>query len=287
MNDRIGITGASGYIGSALTTHLRKAGFNVTAFCRANLNERNNPDEKYYSIADIESQADLAGIDILIHNSWILGDASRAGINLTGTKKLFDAARINGVKWIIFISSVSAHPSSTTAYGRSKLEAESLLDLSHHTVVSPGLVIGNGGLYKKLATYAIDKKIVPLIDSGIQPIQYIGIDELCLLIEKIISKKHRGKFIAASEEVLTYREMFQIIASQSRKKIKFIHIPSSLLRGIIKLSRWLRMSLPVNEDQVNSLSSMKALDSSETMKMLNMKIRPINQTISRFLPLRK
>lgn len=115
---RVALTGASGFLGSAIVRALASSGHAVTALVR-----ETSPREHIDGHADryaIGDHADpsiwpelLAGADALVHNSvdW---DAIRSGdlerhleANLGGAIRLIAAAREAGVRRVCFISSVA------------------------------------------------------------------------------------------------------------------------------------------------------------------------------------
>src|SRR5689334_7267331 len=100
-NLTIGITGATGHVGSQLSNHLKKRGLRVIKLIR-------NPgiDESFSSrMFDLTQPiADdlLIGIDILIHCAFVANAQSEEAkiININGSRNLFESCRKQGVKII-------------------------------------------------------------------------------------------------------------------------------------------------------------------------------------------
>lgn len=146
------ITGATGFIGRALSEALRDSGFNL----RAAVRQKDNKlpiDCEVVEIGDIDSNTDwqkaLAKVDTVIHlaqRAHISNDKVNDSltdfrkVNLFGTQRLARMAAKAGVKRFIFISSAKVNgegtnlpytekdaPQPQDAYSISKREAEDLL----------------------------------------------------------------------------------------------------------------------------------------------------------------
>lgn len=142
------VTGATGFIGSALVRRLRAANVRVRALGRS----RAIPASDDFASVDLTSgpldPALLEGVDVVYHLAAKThemtdareADAAYARINIDGTRHILDAARAQGVRRFVFVSSVKAldeggpdrrdetrSPQPSTAYGRSKLAAERLV----------------------------------------------------------------------------------------------------------------------------------------------------------------
>jgi hypothetical protein len=127
---KVGITGATGRLGSRLVEYLSKE-HEVITFGRAF-------SDKPWTLGVIPSAAQLNEIDVLIHLAWSLRDRERDfHLNVGGTLVLAQAAQTSRIPFL-FISSVAAN--SNSDYGKSKAEAERLVFDCLGTVMRIGLV---------------------------------------------------------------------------------------------------------------------------------------------------
>src|SRR5438445_12765882 len=102
---RIGITGASGFIGSHVVDALAGAGHDV-AVIDVRVPDRDDVEFREASVLDAASlNAACAGVDVLYHlaavpdvNDVVAEPAGAIDLNVTGTLRALDAARLNGVK---------------------------------------------------------------------------------------------------------------------------------------------------------------------------------------------
>src|SRR5215212_1311080 len=145
MPDRVLVTGATGFVGSHIAQVFVKAGYEVRCGVRVSSNTRWVDDLAVELVPlDLAHPKDLPraveGVDVIVHAAGVTR-ARRTGdyhqINAEGTRRLAAASANAGVRRFVLISSLAArgpdaltkggrdHPSS--AYGRSKLEAEAYL----------------------------------------------------------------------------------------------------------------------------------------------------------------
>ena len=143
------VTGATGFVGVALSHQLSRAGFSTRGTCRSAAPSAPG----LVAVGEIGPDTDwrdaLDGIDVVVHlaaRTHVLRDtaANPLGeyrrVNVEGTRCLANAAREAGVRRIVFLSSIkvngertdsrpfteSDEPRPEDAYGISKLEAERL-----------------------------------------------------------------------------------------------------------------------------------------------------------------
>jgi nucleoside-diphosphate-sugar epimerase len=152
----IALTGASGFAGSHVAEALHRAGHRVRAMVREqSRRDHIAPFVAEWCVADHsdpQAQAELVkGIDAVIHNSydWHALEHSplrNFEVNVLGSLRLLEQARLAGVRQFLFVSSVSVyheilqdrtlderHPTwPNTIYGAAKAAVESHLIAYHH-----------------------------------------------------------------------------------------------------------------------------------------------------------
>ena len=124
----VGITGASGYVGSRIAAALGHAGYRVVPLVRA---PRANSDDRRYSLERPLDHDLLDGLDVLVHCAWDMRAVSPDDVrrvNIEGSKRLVDAADRAGIRRMIFISTMSAFAGCRSHYGQAKLETEEAVE---------------------------------------------------------------------------------------------------------------------------------------------------------------
>lgn len=241
----IGITGAGGHIGSELVNYLRGKEFQVVPL-KFDL-KRNIP------------VGLLSGIDVLIHCAFVKQEdnANAEMHNYNGSKVLFEECRTQGVKKIIFFSSVTAKQNAASGYARGKFAIEQLLDPQRDFVIRCGMVIGTGGLFQRMLHYAVTHTFIPLIGSGKQVIQLIAVDDVVRCVEQIIVRNLSGMGVLANEEELTYRQFFSTIARVYRKRIWFVPVPAGALQLLLKICKLMHIRTGASAENIQGIRSLR------------------------------
>lgn len=251
-NQTAAITGANGFVGSALLRTFAGAGWRVIALTRRALDD---PEAEWrrYDLEDPGVPAGLlAGVDVLVHCAYV---RRRSGVdafaaNVRASKMLFDAARAAGVKQLIFVSSLAASEDARSEYGRQKFRIEQMLDPNADAIVRAGLVLGNGGLFARMQEYLRRRSFVPLIEGGRQPVQTVDVDDLSTCVLRIAERHLTGVFTIADYPGTTYAEFYRLIAGSVRARVRFISLPFWLFDTGLRVAEALRIPLPVDRDNL-------------------------------------
>ena len=154
--------------------------------------------------------------------------------------KLFEAAQRAGVERIIFVSTISAFEGCRSAYGRSKLQVEKLLQGSANTVFRFGLVFGErpGGVFGGIRQQVQKSRILPIIGSGVNP-QYLLHEKT---LAEAVLRAVRGEFASVQGAPITlahpqpwrFRDLVESIAASEGRRVTFVPVPWQLLYAGIR-----------------------------------------------------
>lgn len=144
----LAITGATGFVGSAVLDAALVAGHRVRALARREQAVRDGIEWVRGDLADIPALASLCeGVDAVIHVAGLTntpdpGDFEEANVN--GTARVVEAMRAAGVTRLVFVSSLAAREPRLSAYGASKARAETVVEASglDWTIIRPPGVYG-------------------------------------------------------------------------------------------------------------------------------------------------
>ena len=296
---KICITGAKGFIGTALCKSLIAPGNRIRGFVRAIDRDDNSSEIEYVSVGDITLKTNwkdhLKGFDFIIHCAGITHQMSGIRdvnfyklVNVDATKRLAEQAVEAGIKRLVFLSSIKVNGESTDRnnerkkflyndsidpkdlYAISKLEAEKALwKISSRTglevvVVRLPIVYGYG-VKGNLA------RLIKLVRSGIPlPLSIvknqrsmIGIDNLAdLLIRCIDHPQGIGKtFLASDGEDLSTPELIRLIALAIGRKANLFPVPLFSLKFL--------SSILGRREEVDRLVGSLRIDNNYTKKILN------------------
>jgi nucleoside-diphosphate-sugar epimerase len=164
MTGRAAVTGATGFIGWHVCERLRDAGWNVVGVVRPESWEKPLPTHVERACATLETEAltrACINVSVIVHAAGITQAWSSdeyQGVNVAGTGSVALAARTLNARLVHISSLTAAGPAPAdrprtegdesapiTAYGRSKLDSETLISrLSglRWTVIRPAAVYG-------------------------------------------------------------------------------------------------------------------------------------------------
>jgi nucleoside-diphosphate-sugar epimerase len=268
---KIVVTGATGFLGGAVSRHLVKNGHSVRAIGRS---ERAGmalkADGVEFFQADIVNRPALdkifAGCDLAIHCAALASPFGPYEIfhraNVLGTQNVLDAALTGNVRRIVNISTPSVYfdfkhrvgikesdplPSSqVTNYAQTKLIADGILhNASEIEVISlrPRAIFGPGDTTILGRILAISSNgIMTVIGNGRSLIDMTYIDNVvdAIILAMNAPSSCSGKFFNITNgEPIANIEMLKMLFTCMKRKIRYRHIPYPLAYGIGAASEWI------------------------------------------------
>ena len=252
------VTGANGFVGSALCDHLATGGYRVRGAFRQRCGSA-SADVETRMIGEICETTDwsglLAGVDSVVHAAarvHVVNEtaadplAAFRRVNVAGSVRLACQAAASGVKRMVFLSSIGAalaeHASpagpSATPYQLSKLEAErALTRIARETglelvIVRPPLVYGPGARGNFLRLMRIVDRGIPLPLASIRNRRsFIGLSNICHLLRLCLERPEAaGQTFVVADETLSTPELIRRIAHALGRPHRLFPCPSGLLR---------------------------------------------------------
>lgn len=286
-NERVvAISGASGFLGSALCRHLAKHGLAVRALARDPARRPAGLEGlPWYRCAlpdDIDASA-FDSADVFIHCAYetrFRSAETARTVNLACSERVFRIARERGVRKLIFVSSMSAHADAISIYGRTKLEVEALLDPARDLAVRPGHIVGEGGVFWRTAASIASLPFVPLFTSGDEPVQTIHVDDVCEGFRRAIELDCTGTLLLSERDPVTLREFYGAIAQALGKRVRFRRVPSGLALALLIAAERFGYSLPLSSDNLLGLRRLRAFDVTGDLQRIGLSPRRMRESLA-------
>lgn len=280
----VAVTGASGYIGTALCQHLVERAVIVRGLSRRAPSVPGVTHVDYDLRRPVSAEL-LEGVDVCIHAAaeTFRGADPDSTVELSGLEGLLNAAEASGSRFV-FISSQTARTDAPTGYGRLKAEAEKRVLARGGLVVRPGQVYGGPekGLWGSLTALAKHAPLIPrfLPEPVLQPVH---VDDLAVAIGVLafdLRLEPRIYAIADSRPI-----NFSVFLSQVAR-IRFNRAPLRLPVPLAPIFLAERLVAAVGlrlefARRLKSLSELPTLDSAADMHLLSLPRRPFPSGVGR------
>tara|TARA_Y100001934_G_scaffold278192_1_gene378821 strand:- start:23 stop:877 length:855 start_codon:yes stop_codon:yes gene_type:complete len=275
------VTGANGYLGGALCEFLKERDYNVILLQRTKDNKETVDKSVFFSLEDLPNSEVFKNVDVLVHCAYDPIPVSWkeiSTINIQGSIQLFEAARIGGVKQIIYISSISAFDNCKSLYGQAKLTIEKEVAKIGGAIIRPGLIFGEniGGFLASLKLFAGRFPLVPLIGRGNQVLYFSHVEDLCELIFNLSSSLNvvgSEPITAACEKGQTFKETLIVLARQEGKFPLLFPVPWKIIWLSLKILEWARIRVGFRSDSVISLVHQNARPDFSILKEISSSFR--------------
>jgi dihydroflavonol-4-reductase len=271
------VTGATGFVGAAVTRKLLARGYAVRAMARANSDKRNLADlDVEFAIADLQDADSLTkavqDTQLLFHVAadyrlWVPDPAAMYATNVEGTRNLLLAAMDAGVERIVYTSSVATlgippngqpgredTPTSIEnmvgPYKRSKFMAEEVVRHLANTeqcpvvIVNPSTPIGPGDIKPtptgRVILDAINGRIPAFVDTGLNIVHVDDVAEGHLLA---LDKGRVGEHYVLGSEDMSLEVLLGKVAGIVGRRAPRMRIPLPLAMGVAHVTEaWARIS---------------------------------------------
>ena len=292
---RILLTGADGFIGSALAAALIARGHALTLAVRDVAGAaRQWPGER---VAAVDFAHDhrlddwrprLAGIDAVINTVGIFREQDEQtfeALHVRAPAALFEGCVEAGVRRVVQVSALGAAVDAPTAFLRSKYEADAALatlPLSS-VVVRPSLVFAAEGASARLFLQLAALPWIPLPGNGRQCVQPIHRDDLVAALVELIEADAPPPLLAAvGPEPLTLRDYLTALRhGLGLRRAHFVPIPRRTMDLMATLGAKLHSPL-VDREALEMLARGNCADAGDITRVLGRPPRHAVDFIDRY-----
>lgn len=279
------ITGANGFLGSALAKKLAARGDEVRALLKPGASAALLDGQRYEAVeGDVTAPESLAravaGVDVVFHLAGIRRAPQRAAffaVNAEGTRHVCEAlARAGGRARLVLASSLAAvgpsrdfpvedaAPAPFDWYGESKAEAERIAVAYSHrlpvTIARPSRILGPGDRENLVLFKIVQAGVALSLGGGPRPISVIDVDEVAdALLALGTDPSALGEAFFISHETTTLEGLQEEVARALGRRPRALRIPEWAFegagRGADSVSRLIGRSLPINRKLAQQLLS--------------------------------
>jgi len=250
---RVGIAGASGFVGRALTTRLLESGHEVVAFSRTMTPSSTNARVMSVDVGDEKGTTTaLENVEVayyLVH-SMASGGGFRE-MDLAHATSFGRAAASAGVRRIIYLGALGSEPKS--AHLASRHEVGAALALAGVDVVElrAAVVFGSGSVSFEILRYVTERLPFMVCPRWVRTrLQPIALDDLLDYLEQSIQVP-AGVYEIGGAEVTTYRDMIASYARARGLRARYI-LDIPFLTSYLS-SFWVHIVTPVDRSVSRAL----------------------------------
>ncbi len=291
------VTGASGFVGSHVARGASARGDEVRCLVRA------GSDRALLAgvpativVGDIGDAASLSAavrdVEAIVHCAATTSEtspdyAASRRTNVDGTRNVLEACAVQSLRRFVLVSTQSANEQNTSAYGRTKLEAERIVAASGvpFTIVRPSTVYGPGarGLFAKMGRYVARLPVIPIIGNGRQTFRpiYVG-DLVTAILTCLDADAAAGKtYDLGGPDGVTFERFIDGIGEALGRKPMKVRVPVPICVGLARMLAMVAKNPPLTVDNIVGLTQMRECDISEAQRDLGFAPIPFREGIDR------
>jgi hypothetical protein len=146
------------------------------------------------------------------------------------------------------------------------------------SIVKPGTIIGQGGIFERTREMVRKLPIVPLL-YGDRQLQTIWIEDVCTGIVETVRRSVTGTVILAHSETISMREFYRKITDIESPGKKLIPVSGDFsLRAVTMLER-LGLRLPVSSENLLGIKYLHHFDSLPDQQRLGLNPLSFQQSL--------
>lgn len=295
---RVLVSGANGFVGSAICRVLAERGHVVLPLVRRGAELDLLPDGlepvrgEYHDAPAIRALLAEQRPDVVVHAAAVVSmgkpdlDLSMR-VNVEGTRTFVAEASRAGVARWIQISSMSAHAANKSVYGGTKYLADEEVRRAAPawTILRPSIIYGPAprGIFHKLTRLLAKLPAVPLVGPGREDMRPVHVDDVATAVAEAIDRPVTigREYMLGCLEPMTCRDFFRETARQVRgREPILLPLPLWLCRIIAAVGEALLPSPPMTLDNVEGVTRAQPVDPRPAVRDLGFAPRPYSEGLS-------
>jgi NADH dehydrogenase len=320
---RVVVTGASGFVGTAVVRELVARGHKAVCLVRNREKLAVRTDQlaaDRYEIVegdlfdDEALQAAVVGAEACIHLAGVIFQRRWAGqtfrrVHVEATRRVLDACQAAGVRRIAHMSALGARPDAVSRYHRTKFEAEGLVRSGglDWTIFRPSIIHGPYGEFMRLMKTFVAEAwvpalgvlpspipVIPCFGDGMNKLQPIDVTDVahCMVASLSMPTTIGRVFACGGPKAITWRDLYRICrekipGAKSWKPV--VGLPVWLAKALALSPAMLLPILPgymrFNVDQVQMSQEDSVCDTAPLEQAFGIRLRDFETELARYAPL--
>lgn len=299
----VALTGATGFVGRHVLTHLLARGFRVRALVR-DPSMLGHSDPRVEPVrGDLFDDAALSellrGADAVVHLVGIITENPRDGvtferIHTEGTRRLLAAAKRGGVGRWVHMSALGARPNAPSRYHLTKWEAEELVRHSGMTwtIFRPSIIHGPDGEFMQMIKGFWTNLMPPFVPyfgagltggGGAGRLQPVWVEDVARCFAGSIDnpRTYGETYNLGGPDAFTWPELYAAVKS---------HLPRARNKSIRAVPVWYAKliadlpGVPFNRDQVLMSQEDSVCDIHKVQSHLGLELAAFETTVADYAP---
>ncbi len=316
------VTGATGHVGNTLVHELAASGEDIRLFLQENEAVRALGGLKFeLIIGDICDQNKVTeackGVDYVYHLAGLVDISPKdsyllENVNVHGTENIVEACLVQGVKRLVYVSSIHAIPEPPMGTAISEAKEEAFPDLNllgpyalsksaataavysgikrglDAVMLFPSGIIGpgdyRGSEMGKVISYLLGKTKQHIFPCFNGAYNFVDVRDVAQALQLAMHKGRRGEAYVLSGHNLTVPELYRkVLQVAGRTSVKLIMIPLALVKFGAKIAlafaRLMNRKPFFTPYSIAVLQTNSEIDASKAEKELGFKARPLEVTL--------
>lgn len=289
---KVFVTGATGFVGNAITEKLLERRHAVKVLVRKGSEKKLRVADKCeLAFGDVSDKSDklaelVKSADAVIHLVGIIEenpskDITFEKLHVEGTRNIAQASIQAQVKRFIHMSALGARNAAPTRYFDTKWRAEEYLrtlklDL---TVFRPSVIIGPNGEFTALMKRLCSLMITPVIGDGEYILQPVALRDVAQSFVSALEKPEitKGKaYCLGGPDPVSFNEMLKIFGNAMGKTVRLVHLPKAPIKLLTRIMEGLPF-YPITTEQLTMLEENQQCDIQPMKNELGVEPIPLAQ----------
>ena len=264
MDRKILITGASGFIGGAISHRLigRDEIRSLTSHPEKNRFGERVQSFAYDFDAPMRMEEAFRGVDVFVNSYYVRFNYGRATFELAvdRTRELIALARLAGVRKIVHVSVSNADERSDLPYYSNKGRIERLVRESglDYTILQPAIVVGPGDiLVNNIAFFLRRLPVFTIFERGDYRVQPITVDAFADLaieaIDAIDGAPGNATLPVAGPRDWIFLDLVRAVHAAVGSRARLVHAPPALALAGLKVAGLFLGDVVLTPDEVKGL----------------------------------